>query len=199
MTRHAAFLLFCLFPLLHARAQKVAEKAEKTAKEAPGTVPAETMRVLAFSITDGEAVVVLGDAGGLKLIPLTLLPDAKGRKLLSASVDAETHELRVRAFIEGKEQHFAQPLKTMPKLPADALKAASSETTAAPRKSGPSDDDRKKYESLSEAAKERFRDGMRVLFSNETFRNAPEEERRSRIRALFDEIQKEDQASRPKP
>jgi hypothetical protein len=57
---------------------------------------------------------------------------------------------------------------------------------------GPTEEDRKKYESLSDEAKEKFRNGMREMFSDEQFRNAPEEERRNAIRDLFDKIQKDD-------
>jgi len=50
----------------------------------------------------------------------------------------------------------------------------------------------KKYESLSDKSKEKFRDGMRQMFSDEKFRNASEEDRRNAIRSMFDRIQKED-------
>lgn len=61
---------------------------------------------------------------------------------------------------------------------------------------GPSEEDRKRYESLSEKAREKFRDMMRSKFSDEKFRNAPEEERRNIIRREFDRIEKEDKGGR---
>jgi len=61
---------------------------------------------------------------------------------------------------------------------------------------GPSDEDRKKYESLSDKAKEKFRDMMRSKFSDEKFRNAPEEERRNLIRKEFERIEKEDKGGK---
>lgn len=57
---------------------------------------------------------------------------------------------------------------------------------------GPSEEDRRRYEGLSEKAKERFRDMMRSKFSDEKFRNAPEEERRNIIRKEFERIEKDD-------
>ena len=57
---------------------------------------------------------------------------------------------------------------------------------------GPSEEDRKKYESLSEKSREKFRDALREKFSDEKFRNAPEEDRRNAIRSMFDKIEKED-------
>lgn len=61
---------------------------------------------------------------------------------------------------------------------------------------GPSEEDRRRYESLSEKSREKFREMMRSKFSDEKFRNAPEEERRNIIRREFDRIEKEDKGSR---
>lgn len=61
---------------------------------------------------------------------------------------------------------------------------------------GPSEEDRKRYESLSEKAKEKFRNMMREKFTDEKFRNAPDEERRAVIRREFDRIEKEDKGGR---
>jgi hypothetical protein len=61
---------------------------------------------------------------------------------------------------------------------------------------GPSEEDRRRYEGLSEKAKEKFRDMMRSKFSDEKFRNAPEEERRNIIRKEFERIEKEDKGGK---
>jgi hypothetical protein len=61
---------------------------------------------------------------------------------------------------------------------------------------GPSDEDRKRYETLSDKAKDKFRDMMRSKFSDEKFRNAPEEERRNVIRKEFERIEKEDKGGK---
>ncbi len=61
---------------------------------------------------------------------------------------------------------------------------------------GPSEEDRKRYESLSEKARDKFRDMMRSKFSDEKFRNAPEEERRNVIRKEFERIEKEDKGGK---
>ena len=61
---------------------------------------------------------------------------------------------------------------------------------------GPSEEDRKRYESLSEKGREKFREMMRSKFSDEKFRNAPEEERRNMIRREFDRIEKDDKGGR---
>lgn len=61
---------------------------------------------------------------------------------------------------------------------------------------GPSEEDRRKYEALSDKAKEKFRDMMRSKFSDEKFRNAPEEDRRNIIRKEFERIEKEDKGGK---
>lgn len=61
---------------------------------------------------------------------------------------------------------------------------------------GPSEEDRKRYESLSEKSREKFREMMRSKFSDEKFRNAPEEERRNIIRREFERIEKEEKGGR---
>lgn len=61
---------------------------------------------------------------------------------------------------------------------------------------GPSEEDRRRYESLSEKGREKFRDMMRSKFSDEKFRNAPEEERRNIIRREFERIEKDDKGGR---
>jgi hypothetical protein len=61
---------------------------------------------------------------------------------------------------------------------------------------GPSEEDRRRYENLSEKAREKFRDMMRSKFSDDKFRNAPEEERRNIIRKEFERIEKEDKGGK---
>ncbi len=57
---------------------------------------------------------------------------------------------------------------------------------------GPSEEDRKRYESLSDKAREKLRETIRAKFSDPKFQNAPEEERRNMMRKTFEDIEKED-------
>jgi hypothetical protein len=59
---------------------------------------------------------------------------------------------------------------------------------------GPSEEDRKRYEALSEKGREKLREVFRSKFSDEKFRNAPEEERRNIIRKEVERIEKEDKS-----
>ncbi|TDU72922.1 hypothetical protein EI77_01388 [Prosthecobacter fusiformis] len=61
---------------------------------------------------------------------------------------------------------------------------------------GPSEEDRKRYESLSEKGREKLRETMRSKFSDEKFRNAPPEERSNIIRKEFERIEKEDKGGK---
>lgn len=61
---------------------------------------------------------------------------------------------------------------------------------------GPSEEDRKRFEGLSDSAKEKFRNMMREKFSDEKFRNAPEDERRNLIRREFEKIEKQDKGGK---
>lgn len=89
------------------------------------------------------------------------------------------------------------PIETWPKpkttAPAskDSADAVKARPTQAER-DGPDPEMRKQYESLSEAAKERFRNRMRELFQQ--IKELPAEERRARVRKLFDEVLAEDKA-----
>lgn len=61
---------------------------------------------------------------------------------------------------------------------------------------GPSEEDRKRFEAMSEPAKEKVKNLFREKFSDEKFRNAPEEERRNIIRREIEKIEKEDKSGK---
>ncbi len=61
---------------------------------------------------------------------------------------------------------------------------------------GPSEEDRKRYETLSPSGREKFNNVLREKFRDEKFRNAPEEERRNMIRREFERVEKEDKGGR---
>ena len=65
-----------------------------------------------------------------------------------------------------------------------------------PEGRSPSEDDRRRYEALSDKAREKFRDMMRSKFNDDKFRSAPDEERRNIIRKEFERIEKEDRGGK---
>ncbi|MBL9180520.1 MAG: hypothetical protein JNN17_00070 [Verrucomicrobiaceae bacterium] len=142
------------------------------------------------------------EAGGKQMKVVALL-DGKERTLIRpiANMPAPDQEAVKAAMRMVLAETMAQGAPIMhggfgsSTTRSSATKKSSPESSATPtsnRGRGPSEEDRKKYESLSDGAKEKFRDGMRKMFADEKFREAPEEERRNAIRDLFDKIQKDD-------
>jgi len=207
----SALLPVCLFAA-------TPEKQDKTATiEKVGGIPVEDIQIYGIWALDRTATVLLTDRTGKNVIRLGFEPDQNGSRLISASIQADGKTMKIVAMLDGKEHSFSRPIASMPVPDKDlmlaglrqAVSSAEKEATSQssdvkPRKEatsqssdvkprrGPNEEDRKKYESLSDAAKEKFRNGMREMFNDEKFRNAPEEERRSAIRTLFDKIEKED-------
>ncbi len=132
-------------------------------------------KVTAFSVIDEKALVVLTDSAAQRILPLKPLPDAQGNKLISTSFSTESNDVRVVAIIDGTQQSIATKIKDQASKPK-----------------GPSEEDRKKYESLSDSSKEKFREALRTKFADSAFRNASEEERRNAMRIIFESIQAED-------
>ncbi len=194
----SALLPVCLFAA-------TPEKQDKTATiEKVGGIPVEDIQIYGIWAMDRTATVLLTDRTGKNVIRLGFEPDQNGSRLISASIQADGKTMKIVAMLDGKEHSFSRPIASMPVPDKDLMlaglrqavssaeKEATSQSSDVKPRRGPSEEDRKKYESLSDAAKEKFRNGMREMFNDEKFRNAPEEERRSAIRTLFDKIEKED-------
>ncbi|MGV3658985.1 MAG: hypothetical protein ACO1TE_02340 [Prosthecobacter sp.] len=160
------------------------DKAKAAAEKPPGaeTSVAPGWKILRFSMSsEGAQVTVKETADGESIVLKSAATD--GDRLLSATFTAD--ELRVEAQINGTRHSLSQ--KT-----ADLNKSPNKRST-----SGPTDQDRKNYESLSEKGREQFRNELRSHFSDEKFRNAPEEERRAVIKAIFDKVAKQAAPSGP--
>jgi hypothetical protein len=194
----SALLPVCLFAA-------TPEKQDKPATiEKVGGIPIEDIQIYGIWALDRTATVLLTDRTGKNIIRLGFEPDENGSRLISASIQADGKTMKIVAMLDGKEHSFSRPIASMPVPDKDLMlaslrqavtsaeKEGTSQASEVKPRRGPSEEDRKKYESLSDAAKEKFRNGMREMFSDEKFRNAPEEERRSAIRTLFDKIEKED-------
>ncbi len=159
------------------------EDAEGGAKEAaPKKEPA--WKVRRVELLPAGAQVMLEDKANRRLQNIS-----KGdgpTRLLSVQHETEAGELRVKALIDGKEIEITQPLSD---LEAGA-------TRSSPAARGPGGEDRRKYEALNDAQREKFRDRLRTKFADPAFRNLPGEERRKTIRDIFEKIEKEAQEGR---
>ena len=151
---------------------------------------------------DGKPVVTLFDKEKKESLVVTEEPNMKGWTLVEASHSSDIRRASAKINIGGEPvsiRYDASAL-TPEAMRKDKDKDRGDRLPPPPGGGdkfskggrGPSEEDRKKYESLSDKSKEKFRDGMRQMFSDEKFRNASEEDRRNAIRSMFDRIQKED-------
>lgn len=180
------------------------EKQDKPgAVEKAGGIPVEDIQVYGIWAIDRSATVLLTDSSGKNIIRLGFEPDKNGSKLISASIEPGGETIKVVAMLDGKERTLIRPIAAMP-LPdkdlmltslrqavAQAEKDIAKKSPDAVPRRGPTEEDRQRYESLSEEARQAFREGMRKIFADPAFRDGPEEKRREAIRALFDKTAKE--------
>lgn len=193
-----ALLPVCMFAATPENQDKPA------AVEKVGGIPIDDLQIYGIWAVDRNATVLLTDRTGKNIIRLGFEPDQNGSRLISASIQSDGKTMQVVAMLDGKKHSFSRSIASMPVPDKDLMLASLRQAVTAAEKDatsraadtkprqGPSEQDRKKYESFSEEAKEKFRNGMREMFNDEKFRNAPEDERRSAIRTLFDKIEKED-------
>lgn len=199
MTRHTGLTLLFMLPFLHVRAQEPSEKpapkppeVEKASTETKDKKAAISPKIYGITLMGDTLAVILSDTNTGKITSIGFEPDKDGNKLISVNVDAESKRARVVALLNGQEHTVSQQVRSR-------SPSSTSDSTPTRAARGPSDSDRKRYESLSETAKEKFRDKMREKFEDPAFRSGAEEERRAAIQTIFDQIQKEDQASKTKP
>lgn len=161
----------------------------------------DSLVLTGMAYVNGKPVVTIFDKNEKQSLVVTEEPNLKGWKLMEALPTTNIERAQAKIAIGGET--FSIRHSVLDKN--DLTKGKSDKGDRGDRghsdsggdrfnrgSRGPSEEDRKKYESLSDKAKEKFRDSMREKFSDEKFRNAPEEERRNAIRTMFEKIQKED-------
>jgi hypothetical protein len=160
----------------------------------------DSLVLTGMAYVNGKPVVTIFDKNEKQSLVVTEEPNLKGWKLMEALPTAHIERAQAKIAIGGET--FSIRHSVLDKN--DLTKGKSDKGDRGPRgdssggdrfnrsNRGPSDEDRKKYETLSDKAKDKFRDAMREKFSDEKFRSAPEEERRSAIKSMFEKIQKED-------
>lgn len=160
----------------------------------------DSLVLTGMAYVNGKPVVTIFDKNEKQSLVVTEEPNLKGWKLMEALPTSNIERAQAKIAIGGET--FSIRHSVLDKN--DLTKGKSDKGDRGPRNDssggdrlnrgsrGPSEEDRKKYESLSEKAKDKFRNAMREKFSDEKFRNAPEEERRNAIRTMFEKIQKED-------
>lgn len=164
----------------------------------------DSLVLTGMAYVDGKPVVTIYDKTNKQSLVVSDEPNLKGWKLVSAQPAEKIDFAQARISIGGESfsiRHTA--------LGKDDFKKDKSERRDGPpgpppgggerfsrSNRGPSEEDRKKYESLSDKAKEKFRDALREKFSDEKFRNAPEEDRRNAVKTIFEKIEKQDKGGK---
>lgn len=160
----------------------------------------DSLVLTGMAYVNGKPVVTIFDKNEKQSLVVTEEPNLKGWKLMEALPTSNIERAQAKIAIGGETfsiRHSVLDKNDLTKGKSDkGDKGPRNDSSGGDRLNrgsrGPSEEDRKKYESLSDKAKEKFRDAMREKFSDEKFRNAPEEERRNAIRTMFEKIQKED-------
>jgi hypothetical protein len=165
----------------------------------------DSLVLTGMAYVDGKPVVTIFDKTAKQSIVVSDEPNLKGWKLVGArpsdkidyaqaqiSIGGETFSIRHTSLSKDDmrpDKREKGPPGGPPPPPGGGERFSRSNR-------GPSEEDRKKYESLSDKAKEKFRDELRQKFSDEKFRNASEDDRRTAIRSVFERIEKEDKGKR---
>ena len=162
----------------------------------------DSLVLTGMAYVNGKPVVTIFDKNEKQSLVVTEEPNLKGWKLMEALPTTNIERAQAKIAIGGETfsiRHSTLDKNDLTKGKSDKGDKGDKgrgDSSGGDRYNrstrGPSEEDRKKYESLSDKAKEKFRDAMRDKFSDEKFRNAPEEERRNAIRTMFEKIQKED-------
>lgn len=164
----------------------------------------DSLVLTGMAYVDGKPVVTIFDKEAKQSIVVSDEPNLKGWKLVGAKPSEKIDYAQAQIAIGGETfsiRHSSlskddmKPEKREKGGPGGPPPPGGGERFRGSGR-GPSEEDRKKYESLSEKAKEKFRDVMREKMSDPKFRGASEEERRNAIRSEFEKIQKSDQQKR---
>jgi hypothetical protein len=159
----------------------------------------DSLVLTGMAYVNGKPVVTIFDKNDKQSIVVSDEPNLKGWKLMEAMPSSNIERAQAKIAIGGETfsiRHSTLDKNDLKGKSDKGDRSSHGDSSGGDRFSrssrGPSEEDRKKYESLSDKAKDKFRDAMREKFSDEKFRNAPEEERRNAVRVMFEKIQKDD-------
>ncbi len=144
---------------------------------------------------DSKASYIVGDKPNSKgwtlseYKPVTNLKYAQAKVTINGEVVSLRYDADVMTPANMKKKKGSSDSSSSGSRPPDGDRFRRSSS------GGPSDEDRKRYESMSEAAKDKFRNSMRE--NMDRLRTAgTDEERRQMVRGMFDKIEKEDKGGK---
>jgi hypothetical protein len=165
----------------------------------------DSLVLTGMAYVDGKPVVTIFDKNAKQSIVVSDEPNLKGWKLVGARPSDKIDYAQAQIAIGGETFSIRHTTLSKDDMRKDKGERSGGPPGGPPPGSGdrysrsnrgPSEEDRKKYESLSEKARDKFRDALREKFSDEKFRNAPEEDRRNAVRSIFEKIEKDDKGGR---
>jgi hypothetical protein len=165
----------------------------------------DSLVLTGMAYVDGKPVVTIFDKNAKQSIVVSDEPNLKGWKLVGAKPSEKIDFAQAQISIGGETFSIRHTTLSKDDMRRDKNERRDGPPGGGPPgggdrfsrgSKGPSEEDRKRYESLSEKARDKFRDVLREKFSDEKFRNAPEEERRNMIKSAFEKIEKEDKGGR---
>jgi hypothetical protein len=164
----------------------------------------DSLVLTGMAYVDGKPVVTIFDKEAKQSIVVSDEPNLKGWKLVGAKPSEKIDYAQAQIAIGGETFSIRHSSLSKDDMKPEKREKAAPGSPPPPgggerfrgSSRGPSEEDRKKYEALSEKAKEKFRDVLREKMSDPKFRGASEEERRNAIRSEFEKIQKKDQEKR---
>lgn len=159
-----------------------------------------------MAYVDGKPVVTIFDKNAKQSIVVSDEPNLKGWKLVGAKPSEKIDYAQAQIAIGGETFSIRHSSLTKDDMRKDKSERREGGPAGPPPPGGgdrfsrgsrgPSEEDRKRYEALSESGKEKLRNVFREKFSDEKFRNAPEEERRNIIKSAVEKIEKEEKGRR---
>ncbi|MFN0080080.1 MAG: hypothetical protein ACKVY0_26740 [Prosthecobacter sp.] len=165
----------------------------------------DSLVLTGMAYVDGKPVVTIFDKTNKQSLVVSEEPNLKGWKLVGAQPSEKIDFAQARIAIGGETFSIRHTALGKDDMRKDKSERRPEGGPGGPpgggdrfsrSNKGPSEEDRKKYESLSEKSRDKFRDALREKFSDEKFRNAPEEDRRNAVRSIFEKIEKEDKGGR---
>ena len=167
----------------------------------------DSLVLTGMAYVDGKPVVTIFDKEAKQSIVVSDEPNLKGWKLVGAKPSEKIDYAQAQIAIGGETFSIRHSSLSKDDMKPEKREKGDRGGPGGPPppgggerfrggSRGPSEEDRKKYEALSEKAKEKFRDVLREKMSDPKFRGASEEERRNAIRGEFEKIQKSDQEKR---
>lgn len=167
----------------------------------------DSLVLTGMAYVDGKPVVTIFDKEAKQSIVVSDEPNLKGWKLVGAKPSEKIDYAQAQIAIGGETFSIRHSSLSKDDMKPEKREKGDRGGPGGPPppgggerfrggSRGPSEEDRKKYEALSEKAKEKFRDVLREKMSDPKFRGASEEERRNAIRSEFEKIQKSDQEKR---